>query len=83
MVKKSLCLAGRVLNLVLAGAVLVWVAAFGYAPNTMGVLIYFFKDVKMEQFEFVRFTVLPILSLAHLAFGAGSYLAYEYFRNYA
>ena len=144
MVKKSLCLAGCVLNLVLAGAILGWLAAFGYVQNTMGVLIadlfvlvlsvvigkvflklsldklllkfeiigvskrdkivlksivmvalcvvcfeivtvaiYFFNGVKMEQVEFVRFTVLPILSLAHLAFGAGSYLAYEYVRNYA
>ena len=47
------------------------------------VAIYFFKGVKMEQGEFVRFTVLPILSLAHLAFGTGSYLAYQYFENYA
>ena len=144
MVKKSLSLAGCVLNLVLAGVVLVWIAAFGCVPNTMGVLIadlfvlvfsvvigkvflklsldklllkieisgaskwdkivlnsvvmvalcvvcfeittvaiYFFKGVKMEQVELVRFIVLPILSLAHLALGAGSYLAYEYCRNYA
>ena len=43
--------------------------------------VYFFKGVKMEQVEFVRFTVLPTLSLAHLAIGAGAYLAYQYFEN--
>ena len=144
MVNKSLCFAGCVLQFVLAGMALVWVAAFGYVANTTGFLIadisllvfsavigkaflkltldklllkfeiggaskwdkivlvsvvmialcvvcfemvtvaiYFFKGVKMEQVEFVRFTVLPTLSLAHLAFGAGSYLAYQYFENYS
>ena len=47
------------------------------------VAIYFCKGVKMEQVEFIRFTVLPTLSLAHLAFGAASYLAYQYFENYS
>ena len=46
------------------------------------VAIYFFKNVKMEQPQFVRFTVLPTLSLAHLTCSAGSYLAYQYFENY-
>jgi len=43
------------------------------------VLIYFIKGVKMISDEFLRFTVLPTLSLAHLAVGSGSYLALQYF----
>lgn len=43
------------------------------------VAIYFLQGVKMEPAEFMRFTVLPTLALAHLAMGAGCYLAYQYF----
>ena len=43
------------------------------------VAIYFLRGVKMEPAEFVRFTVLPTLALAHLAMGTGCYLAYQYF----
>ena len=43
------------------------------------VLIYLLKGVKMTSDEFLRFTVLPTLSLAHLAVGSGSYLALQYF----
>ena len=44
------------------------------------VLIYFFKGIKMTPNEFLRFTVLPILSLAHLTIGTGCYLALQHFR---
>lgn len=43
------------------------------------VAIYFLQGVKMEPAEFMRFTVFPILALAHLAMGTGCYLAYQYF----
>lgn len=43
------------------------------------VSIYFFKGVKMEPAEFIRFTVLPSLSLSHLTMGTGCYLAFQYF----
>ena len=43
------------------------------------VLIYFFKGTKMTPDEFLRFTILPILSLAHLTVGSGCYLALRYF----
>ena len=43
------------------------------------VAIYFLRGVKMEPAEFMRFTVLPTLVLAHLAMGTGCYLAYQYF----
>lgn len=43
------------------------------------IAIYFLRGVKMEPAEFMRFTVLPTLALAHLAMGTGSYLAFQYF----
>lgn len=46
------------------------------------VAIYFLRGVKMEPAEFMRFTVLPTLALAHLAMGTGCYLAYQYFVNF-
>lgn len=43
------------------------------------IAIYFFRGIKMETAEFMRFTVFPTLALAHLAMGTGCYLAYQYF----
>lgn len=43
------------------------------------IAIYFLRGVKMEPAEFMRFTVLPTLALAHFAMGTGCYLAYQYF----
>lgn len=43
------------------------------------VAIYFLRGVKMEPAEFMLFTVLPTLALAHLAMGTGCYLSYQYF----
>ena len=43
------------------------------------IAIYFFRGVKMESAEFMRFTVFPTLALAHLAMGTGCYLVYQYF----
>lgn len=43
------------------------------------VFVYFFRGIKMKPDEFVRFTILPTLSLAHLMLGSGSYLALSYF----
>lgn len=47
------------------------------------VAIYFFRGVKMELNEFLRFTVIPHLSLAHLAVSTGGYLGFQYFTNFA
>lgn len=60
-------LAGGIAALVIVGFEILMIA------------IYFLRGVKMEPAEFVRFTVMPTLALAHLAMGTGGYLAYQYF----
>lgn len=46
------------------------------------VAIYFFRGVKMVPSEFLRFTIIPSLSLAHLAVSTGCYSAFQYFNNF-
>jgi hypothetical protein len=47
------------------------------------VAIYFFRGIKMEPIEFIRFTVLPSISIAHLAIGLGGYFGWEYYRTFS
>ena len=64
---RTVLLVFSIIALVIVGFVMLMVA------------IYFFRGVKMETAEFMRFTVFPTLALAHLAMGTGCYLAYQYF----
>lgn len=64
---RTVLLVFSIIALVIVGFVMLMVA------------IYFFRGVKMETAEFMRFTVFPTLTLAHLAMGTGCYLAYQYF----
>lgn len=41
--------------------------------------IFFFRGIKMELFQLVRFFLLPNLALAHIALGSGAYLGADYF----
>lgn len=67
---RTVLLVFSIIALVIVGFVMLMVA------------IYFFRGVKMETAEFMRFTVFPTLALAHLAMGTGCYLAYQYFVNF-
>lgn len=64
---RTVLLVFSIIALVIVGFVMLMVA------------IYFFRGVKMETAEFMRFTMFPTLALAHLAMGTGCYLAYQYF----
>lgn len=50
--------------------------------ETAMVLFYFLRGIKMAASEFIRFIVLPLLSLMHFGVGTGSYFGLQYFITY-